>query len=165
MIRAKTLLWRLLGNAIDLPFNAYDHRAKLAFTDVEGAGEFTFDLAGVLKRRDQNRLAGEAAVEVFVEVKAVKSGDSLLAEYREFLRHAAIVSLERQHADTWFIFLSEAPFGSSYGAQLCDGSIIYECGQKWSSHVQKSGQTLTGRVALLIATKSFQHLLEKWGAV
>lgn len=162
VLRAKDLLWRLMGKAINLPFNAYDHRPKLTFQEIGAEKEFAFDLAGILTRKDHSRAGGQNTVEVFVEVKAVKSGDSLLQEFREFLRHAATVSIQEKHQDTWFIFLSEVPFGSSYGVELCDGALVKECQQNWDASIQPVAATLSDRISLIVATKSFQRLLTQW---
>ena len=68
-MRARHLLWQVLGSTIDLPFNAYDHGPKLTFSDNDPQpSQFSFDLRGILRRSDAGRFGGQEAVEVFVEV-------------------------------------------------------------------------------------------------
>jgi hypothetical protein len=159
------LLWQVLGETIDLPFNAYDHRAKLTFDEMDEGSEkqFCFDLGGNLRRRDPSHAMGEEAVEVFIEVKSNQTGDDLLKQYREFLRRAAIVSLQSRHRDTWFIFLTSAPFGSSYGMRLCDGSFLSETQTTWHERLKEVSKDLHHRTCLVIATQSFERLLKRWG--
>ena len=165
VIRAKHLLWKVLGSSIDLPFTAYDHAPKLTFpdTETEGTSRFTFDLGGVLKRKDATRMSGTEVVELLVEVKASRSGDGLLHEYREFLRRAAVASLDDRHRDSWFIFLAQVPFGTTYGAALCNGDLLEECRQQWSQRLAAAARNLNERVTLIIATDSFRRLLDLWG--
>src|SRR4030042_4106829 len=165
VMRAKHLLWQVLGEAITLPFNAYDHIAKLTFDEMTDNGEkqFCFDLSGHLRRKDPARAMGEEAVEVFVEVKSNQIGDDLLKQYREFLRHAAIVSVQNRHRDSWFIFLASAPFGSSYGIRLCDGSFLLDTQKSWHEKLQAVSRDLHLRTCVIIATQSFERLLRRWG--
>ncbi len=163
-MRAKHLLSQVLGKAIDLPFNAYDHGAKLTFTDANlEPSQFSFDLRGVLRRPDGARFAGEEIAEVFVEVKAHSTGDALLAEFRKFLRRAAVVASQPDHADSWFIFLAGVPFGTTLGIALCDGALLAQCQAEWPSSIQQASAQLHKRVTLVIATQSFERLLTKWG--
>lgn len=165
VIHAKHFLWQVLGSAIDLPFNAYDHRSKLTFDDPtpEGLTQFAFDLGGVLKKADPARVGGATTVEVLVEVKAAQSGDGLLDEYREFLRRAAVASAVERHRDSWFIFVAKVPFGSTYGARLCNGDLLKECRAGWSENLAAAARDLNERVSLLIATDSFRRLIDHWG--
>ncbi len=165
VIRARHLLWQVLGEAIDLPFNAYDHRAKLAFDEMNGTTkhQFCFDLGGILRRKKPTGVLGQEVVEVFVEVKAYQAGNDLLSQYREFLRHAATVSFNNRHRDSWFIFLASTPFGSSYGVRLCDGSFVAETRETWDMNLKAASKDLHLRSCLIIATQSFERLLTKWG--
>lgn len=80
VIRAKHFLWQILGSSIDLPFTAYDHSPKLTFVDseTEASARFTFDMGGILRKKNPTRVGAMEAVEVLVEVKAWQSGDGLL---------------------------------------------------------------------------------------
>jgi hypothetical protein len=163
-LRAKHLLSQVLGKAIDLPFNAYDHGPKLTFTENDPqATQFSFDLGGIVRRPDGHSFAGELTTDVFVEVKNHSTGDALLAEFKAFLRRAAIVASQPKHADTWFIFLASVPFGTTQGLALCDGSLIAQCRKEWPSSIQEASESLHERVALFVATRSFERLLTKWG--
>jgi len=164
VISAKHLLWQILGAAIDLPFNAYDHRSKLTFVDImDGSGSFSFDLGGVLRHKSSVHVGGEKTVEVLVEVKADRIGNGLLGDYREFLRRAAIVSLSDRHRDTWFIFLVSVPFGTKYGVGLFDGSLLNECKKAWPELLKSAPSDLHKRITVMIATESFKELLARWG--
>src|SRR5258708_39488472 len=165
-MRAKHLLSQVLGKAIDLPFNAYDHGAKLTFTDADSEpSQFSFDLRGVLRRPDGHRFAGEEISEVFVEVKAHSTGDALLAEFRKFLRRAAVVASQPDHADSWFIFLAGVPFWTTLSMALCDGTLLAQCQTEWPPSIQRSSAQLSCRVSLVIATPSFERLLTKCGRI
>ncbi len=164
VMRAKQLLWQILGEAIDLPFNAYDHRDKLTFMGLNGKDkEFSFDLKGILRKKDTSRAMGDETVEVFVEVKHTQSGDDLLGEYREFLKRSATVSLKKDHSDSWFIFIASVPFGTTCGITLCDGSILSELQKNWTGDLEATSPQLHQRICLVIATRSFERLLKKWG--
>src|SRR6267142_2611369 len=153
-MRARHLLWQVLGSTIDLPFNAYDHGPKLTFSDNDPQpSQFSFDLRGILRRSDAGRFGGQEAVEVFVEVKAHSSGEGLLTEYRSFLKRAAVVTSLPAHADSWFIFLAGVPFGTTQGVALCNGSLIAECRQGWPAPLQQSSDHLHERLSLVIATQ------------
>jgi hypothetical protein len=156
-IRAKRVLQQLLGESVDLPFNAYDNTSHLEFIDRRefgGAdGRFCFDLGGALKRKNVDKFDHQEAVEVLVEVKA---------DYREFLRRAAIASTEARYASAWFIFYSTVPFGSNQGVQLVDGTLLRECAKNWPEPLRASVNNLPARIALVIATDSFVTLLTTW---
>lgn len=164
VLNAKNLLWRLLGDSINLPFNAYDHGPKLTFNDLpnEEGRTFAFDLGGVLQRRNPARLSGQDAIEVFVEVKYPQYGDGLLQEYCEFLRRAAVVSLTNRHRDSWFIFLAGVPFGSTKGVELCNGVLLQTCRDDWPEVLKASSGDLHSRVCVFIATASLERLLTHW---
>jgi hypothetical protein len=165
VVRAKHLLWQVLGDAIDLPFNAYDHGPKLTFDDTGDiqSASFSFDLKGILRRDAKERASGQETVEVFVEVKSRQRGNDLLREYEIFLRRAAIVSSDDRHRDTWFIFLAGAPFGTTVGRELCDGSFLSRCRENWEDALKRSSGNLEARICLLISTPSLERLLDRWG--
>jgi hypothetical protein len=165
VVRIKNLLWKILGSSIDLPFNAYDHAPKLTFDDSGSGnqGRFTFDLGGILRRKNTSRVDSEETVEVFVEVKSTQSADNLLKEYREFLRRAAVVSSDSRHHDTWFMFVAQVPFGSTYGTRLCNGGLLDDCRERWPSSFSAAVRDINERVTLFIATESFQRLVDHWG--
>jgi hypothetical protein len=75
-LEAKEFLWRVLGEHINLPFNAYDHADKLTFDNGVsiGVSPFSFDLRGLFTRSDPSRFDGTDAAEVFVEVKNYQNG-------------------------------------------------------------------------------------------
>jgi hypothetical protein len=164
VINAKHLLWQILGSSIDLPFNAYDHRTKLTFDDIlNDGGSFSFDLGGVLRHNSSLHVGGEKTVEVLVEVKADHIGNGLLTDYREFLRRSAIVSLQKRHHDTWFIFLVSVPFGTKYGVGLFNGALLNECKEAWPEQLKSAPTDLHKRITVMIATESFKELLARWG--
>jgi hypothetical protein len=162
---AADLLWRILGDRIRLPFNAYDHAEKLAFDQggAFGLAPFNFDLRGNLERPNSSRFGGSEAVEVFVEVKKYSVGDSLLAEFSAFLQRAAVATSVPAHKDTWFFFVSNVPFGTSKGVRLCNGEYLAECSASWPDPLKTLVASLQGRVVVVIATESFARLLQRWG--
>lgn len=164
VIRASLLLWRLLGDNIIVPFNAYDHHAKLTFEEGSfGTGSFSFDLRGVLSRKNHARLSQTESTEVFVEVKNVKHGNNLKQDFENFLRRSAIVSSLNDHKDTWFFFIASVPFGTSLGVELCDGSLLEKCSNTWPKELKDTAIGLHNRISLIIATTSFTRMLEMWG--
>jgi hypothetical protein len=164
-IEAVDLLWRILGDRIRLPFNAYDHAEKLAFDHglPSGVAPFNFDLKGNLERSVPGRVGGVEAVEVFVEVKKYHEGDSLLPEFAKFLQRAAIVASVPAHKATWFFFVSNVPFGSSKGIRLCNGEYLAECSAPWPEPLKRNLSHLQDRIVVIIGTESFARLLQQWG--
>ena len=164
VVRAKTLLWRLLGGAVDLPFNAYDHGPKLKFDDsaAVGIGEFSFDLRGNLRHRRANGL-DQAAVEVFVEVKWYRNGAQLVSEFKTSLRRAAVVGCRPDHGDTCFVFFTNVPFGCSHGVALVDGTLLRKCAATWPEPLRWTADKLAKRVYVCIVTDSFERMLREWG--
>lgn len=164
-VAAIDLLWRVLGESIALPFNAYDHAEKLSFDGAPfGLGTFNFDLLGHLNKKASGTVTGQETVEVFVEVKNYTVGDSLLAEYESFLKRAAVAAALPQHKKTWFIFLSNVPFGTSKGVALCNGDYLSDCSKTWNDSLKPLAPALKERVVLVVATRSFTQLLSQWGA-
>lgn len=163
-LEAKHTLERLLGDKIRLPFNAYDHPSKLSFDpgSTLGVPRFNFDLGGSLERVDSARFGGTEAVEVFVEVKNHATGDSLLTEFANFLQRAAVVASTPGHADTWFLFVSNVPFGTSKGVDLSNGKYLRECCANWHDQLRHTAVGLESRIAVVIATESFVRLLDRW---
>ena len=161
VLKGQLLLWRLFGNSIKLPFNAYDHGPKLRFSDVP-EGTFNYDLGGSIERPNPNRFSKFESTDIFVEVKAYQHGKDLLAAYAEFLRHAAVMSTKERHRDTWFVFLASVPFGCSKGIELCNGQFLDECQMKWPEPLKAHAGNLHLRVCLLIATASFERMLLEW---
>jgi hypothetical protein len=166
VMRAKQLLWKLLGDGIDLPFNAYDHPSKLAFRDNDkwGVATFNFDLRGNMRRINIDRFGGKETIEVFVEVKSYQYGDKLMQYYSEFLQRAAIASINEEHRDTWFIFLTNVPFGTSKGVELCNGKFLSQCSAKWPDILKPYAAGLESRICIVIANESFQRLLNIWSS-
>lgn len=164
VLGAQQLLWRLLGERIHLPFNAYNHRSKLTFNDElrESPEKFVFDLGGFLERQDPSLFGGRESTDVFVEVKSWLNSATLLQEYATFLRHAALVSLDERHRDTWFIFLARVPFGSSKGADLCNGVYLKRCRDDWPEPLKGVTSDIHMRICLIVATESLERLLNKW---
>ena len=165
-LRAKALLSRLLGPRIGLPFNAYDNAESLTFQDLPGSGRsaFTFDLGGFLTRTSAGSFAGAESVGVFVEVKNVSRGDALLDDFREFLRRAAVTSAQVAYRRAWFMFIAAVPFGVTKGSELWDGTLVRELSSVWPPSVATAAADLAERVALLMATRSLERLLDRWGA-
>lgn len=163
-IRAKRLLQQLLGDGLDLSFNAYDHASRLAFRNVGPAEDsFQFDLGGALKRKNADRFDHQEAVDVFVEVKTRTEAGDLLAEYREFLRRAATVSADPRYSSAWFIFFSTVPLGCSKAAELANGTLIRDTAKTWPLAIQSDVNKLHDRIVLVIATESFARLVSTWG--
>jgi hypothetical protein len=131
------VLDRVFSDSIDLPFNAYEHPEKVTFDDPAfPPKQFSFDLSGNFRRVDASAVTGSKAVELFVEVKSYSEGSQLLAEYDEFLRRAAIVGSTPRHRNSWFMFLSSVPFGTTFGVRLCDGGFLTERSQSWTGGIQ-----------------------------
>jgi hypothetical protein len=166
VLEAKAILERILTRAVDLPFNAYDNAEMLAFEDNSSYGgsgdKFLFDLGGTLRRGDPGRFARQVASPVFVEVKTRSSAGDALNEYREFLRRAAIVAQDARFRESWFLFYSTVPFGSSKAASIADGTFLREYATSWPTALQSRIADLSTRVGLVIATKSFVTLLTTW---
>jgi hypothetical protein len=166
VLEAKSVLEGLLPDAVDLPFNAYDTSHHLTFDDQPNFGgkgdRFVLDLGGVLKRNAPQKAAGIEATSIFVEVKTKEDGSGILEEYREFLRRAAVVSLQPSCKDAWFVFYCTVPFGSSKGSELVDGTLLRQCAEGWPQSLKAVAVDLEGRVVLVIATKSFVRLLTSW---
>jgi hypothetical protein len=166
-LEAKSVLERVLPGSIDLPFNSYDRPEALQFEDGPQfggeEGRFFLDLAGVLKRRGSAKFGGQEARDVFVEVKSRADGGNVLGEYRDFLRRAAVVSLTPRYRAAWFVFYCTVPFGSTFGTQLADGTLLRECANSWPKSLQVVSTDLDARVVLVISTKSFVKMLNEWG--
>lgn len=162
LIQASIALDQVFGDAIDLPFNAYDHPEKLTFDDPSSPGGiFSFDLSGSFRRPDPNTISGQKTVELFVEVKNHDSGTALQPLYSEFLRRASVVGAMPRYRESWFIFVSSVPFGTTAGVRLCDGSFLTDCCQKWKGNV-KPPEALHLRTALVFANLSLRRALEVW---
>ena len=164
VLGAIQVLWRIFGDAIKLPFNAYDHGPKLTFADLPecGGGTFSFDLGGVLQRPNADSFSGVESTDVFVEVKSYADGDGLLVAYKEFLRRAAVVTKNDRYRDTWFVFLASVPFGTTKGAQLCNGELFTSCRGDWPESLRGNNDNLYLRISLLIVTASFDRMLTRW---
>lgn len=157
---AKNHLGQILGkDIIDLPFTVYDHKAKLTFNYIDSDSKFSFDLKGKLERPNPERVTKFDTVEVFVEVKSYTTSANLLGHYKDFLQKAAIVSLQPQHHDTWFIFFTTAPFGCRHAVQLCNGQLFDECKSSWPKPLDECPKDLYERIIIIVSTSSFQRLL------
>lgn len=163
LIEALLLLDRVFSDSIDLPFNAYDHPEKVTFDDPAfPSKQFSFDLSGNFRRADASAVTGSQAVELFVEVKSYAEGSQLLAEYDEFLRRAAIVGSMPRHRNSWFMFLSSVPFGTTFGVRLCDGVFLTERSRSWTGGI-KPPLDLHLRTALVFGNLSLKRALHEWG--
>jgi hypothetical protein len=163
LIEALLVLDRVFSDSIDLPFNAYDHPEKVTFDDPAfPPKQFSFDLSGNFRRVDARAVTGLQVVELFVEVKSYSEGSQLLAEYDEFLRRAAIVGSMPRHRNSWFMFLSAVPFGTTFGVRLCDGAFLTERSQSWTGRIQPP-QDLHLRTALVFGNLSLKRALDAWG--
>jgi len=164
-VNANHLLWRVLGESIALPFNTYDHAAKLRFDGSAcGLGTFNFDLRGHLQKIRSSAVTGFETVEVLVEVKNYSDGNSLLGEYESFLKRAAFTGSLPEHSDTRFIFLCNVPFGTTMGTKLCNGEYLKERSATWDTQLQPLAEAIRHRIVLIIATNSFNSLLQQWGS-
>jgi hypothetical protein len=99
-------------------FDVETNAAKLSFRLPSGAFS-SFDVSGVLERR------GWPPREVLIECKGHRDGNRVFDGYRTFLGNAFFVSttIER-HADDWFWFATNVPFGSSVGRRLTDYDFV-----------------------------------------
>ncbi len=164
MMWASHHLWQIFGEAtIDLPFTVYEHKPKLTFNYSDGNSQFSFDLGGNLRRPNPGRVTGFDVVEVLVEVKSYNNSANLLKHYKDFLKKAAIVSIQPQHPDTWFIFYTTVPFGCSRAVQLCNGELLSECKNSWPKPLDECSKDLYERIIIIVSTSSFQRLLKGWG--
>ena len=162
VFNAKGFLERLLGSGISLHYNAYDHQQTLDFHDNEhDLGEFNFDLRGNLSRPDTDKFSNTEVIEVLVEVKNYDIGSSLLSKFESFLQKTACVTKFSEHKDTWFIFFTSVPFGSTKGKELCDGSLLEDCSTDWPTTLKYNPAQMYQRVSLVIPKDSLRRLL-KW---
>src|ERR1700761_5474565 len=94
-------------------FDVYSSPEKLEFTGFTG-NSYSFDLSGVYE-----------STEVFVESKGYKDGGGLLESYKEFLAKAYCTSVQlSRHRRDRFWFVTNVPFGTSIGRNLCDWRFI-----------------------------------------
>ena len=163
VFNAKSALERLLPGVVDLPFNAYDSSEKLEFKDPDG-GNFLFDLGGRLRRASVTAILGEETCELLVEAKNYANGSTLLSAYKTFLRHASIAAGEKRHKNSWFLFLSSVPFGSTHGVKMCNGKTLADEAQTWSPATPQPVAGLHNRIALVFWTASTERLVDYWRA-
>jgi len=162
LIEARLVLDRVFTDSIDLPFNAYEHPEKVTFDDpASPPKQFSFDLSGNFRRAEKRAVAGLKVAELFVEVKSYSEGSQLLNEYDEFLRRAAIVGSMPRHRNSWFMFLSSVPFGTTYGVRLCDGDFLRNRSQNWAGGIQ-APQDLHLRTALVFGNLSLKRTFQAW---
>lgn len=163
VMQAKALLERLLN--VHLPFTAYDFQEKCEFAAEQGtplAGKsYRFDMKGILQ--SPQRKGASSAGDVYVEVKNYAAGADLLTAYKGFLEWAAYVGNLPDHKTTWFIFLSTAPFGTTRGEELCDGTLLKEVVERWPVEHRPQISALSERIVNVIATPSFSKLIREWG--
>lgn len=94
-------------------FDVYEAPEKLSFKGFSGA-PYSFDLSGY-----------HHGVEVFVESKGYKDGNTLLDAYREFLAKAYCTTVQfARHQRDRFWFVTNVPFGSSVGRNLVDSNFV-----------------------------------------
>jgi len=91
---------------------------KLMFSGPTGVS-FSFDVSGTFHHPAHTS-------EVFIESKGHKDGSRLLEGYKEFLAksYATSVSYSRHKRDL-FWFLTNVPFGSTFGRNLTSAQYIY----------------------------------------
>jgi hypothetical protein len=101
-------------------FDVETSPSKMNFRLPSGATA-SFDVSGVWER------SGWPTLEVLVECKGHRDGNSVLEGYRSFLGNAFFVSttIER-HSDDRFWFATNVPFGSTFGRRLTE----YEVGRE-----------------------------------
>ena len=95
-----------------------------------------------MERANPERFGSRETTDVFVEVKSYEYGKDLLSFYADFLRRAAVLSLDERYRDTVFIFLASVPFGTSKGAELCDGRFVAQCEQEWPERIRAAASDL-----------------------
>lgn len=99
-------------------FDVYTSPDKLTFSEVPGV-DFSFDGSGVYRHPSHR-------CEVFVECKGYGKGDGLTGAYREFLAKAYVAStIYQRHRSDYFWFVTNVPFGSSFGIDLTSPDFIY----------------------------------------
>jgi hypothetical protein len=99
-----------------LSFDVYNAPDKVSFHGLSDGTEYSFDLSGTYE-----------GSEVFVECKGYNDGANLLDEYREFLAKAYCTSIQYQrHRKDLFWFVTNVPFGTSFGRGLWSLEFISE---------------------------------------
>lgn len=163
-LRAKRFLEARIGGRIDLPWNAYDHRARLSFEDhtTDPPSSFVYDLGGHLRRRDDKKFGGDLVLPLLVEVKHYTSSSSLLEQFRDFIRHAGVVSEREDYCDARFVFVSTVPFGCSEAAALCNGQLAGEVLQKYKWRRSLTADAIHRRMHLVFLNQSFNEFIEEW---
>ena len=83
-----------------------------------GAANYSFDARGMYHHPERSR-------EILIEAKGYKKDSGLLDEYRAFIARAyATLLLAVQHSEDLFCFVTNVPFGSSFGRALTSTSFI-----------------------------------------
>src|ERR1700761_5196538 len=96
-------------------FDVYKSPEKLTFKGFSGT-KYSFDLQGYYQNS-----------EVFVESKGYQDGSGLMEAYKEFFAKAYCTSvLMEQHQRDHFWFVTNVPFGSSFGRRLWSFDFILE---------------------------------------
>lgn len=101
-------------------FDARTAPSKLVIADGRESS-FSFDVRGIFRPSyEQHR-------EVWIESKGYRSGRKLVSEFKQFLAKAYVTSVSySQYRDDYFWFVTNVPFGSSYGIELASESFIKE---------------------------------------
>ena len=140
-------------------FDVYTSPEKLSFSGFSGA-RYSFDLSGVCE-----------GAEAFVECKGYRDGTGILEAYREFIARAYCTSVQSvRHQRDLFWFVTNVPFGSSFGRRLCSPEFLQESlsaarperaatllggAQIDSGHIR----SLSQRIAVAIFTDSFVKVM------
>jgi hypothetical protein len=139
-----------------LTFDVYNSPDKLSFSGLADGSQYSFDLAGTYE-----------ASEVFVECKGYNDGANLLDEYKSFLAKVYCTSVQSQrHRRDLFWFVTNVPFGTSFGRRLWSSEFIGEALRNKQAPEIKSilggveidgtfVRSLADRVAVGIFTDSF----------
>ncbi|CAN5752122.1 hypothetical protein BH24ACT22_BH24ACT22_18710 [soil metagenome] len=121
---------------------------------------YSFDARGMYYHPERHR-------EILIEAKGYKKDSGLLNEYRVFIARAyATLSLAIQHSEDLFCFVTNVPFGSTFGRELTSANFISEALMDQSNtkvadivkHVSIDRdriETLSERLSLAIFTDSY----------
>lgn len=140
-------------------FDVYTHPEKLTFTGFSGTS-YSFDISGLNEGR-----------EVFIESKGYQDASGILDAYKDFLAKAYCTSVQMaRHRNDYFWFVTNVPFGSSFGRRLSSPDFIYDALHDkkdaaagafiGAAKVDKShAVSLSERIAVGIFTDSFIRVM------
>lgn len=137
----------------------YAQPEKVTFTGFSGAS-YSFDISGLNEGR-----------EVFVESKGYRDASGILDAYKEFLAKAYCASVQiARHRDDHFWFVTNVPFGSSFGRRLWSPEFVSEALRSTRPPAaaaiiggatidESQVRSLSRRIAVAIFTDSFVRVM------